>query len=65
MAKSRISKKKTGVETNNTKPKSDKIQVNLANAPLITVKMLETINNNIVALTAYLKSRDIDNGRLK
>lgn len=44
-------------------PDPKRIEVNLANAPLITVKFLELINNNLVAILAYLKHKDMESGK--
>ena len=43
----------------------NKIEVNLANAPLVMVKMLEAINNNLISLKAYLVNKDMEDGRPK
>lgn len=47
------------------KPDPNLIKVDLANAPLITVKLLASINTNLVNLIGYLKLKDVENGRHK
>jgi len=46
-----------------TKPDPNKIEVNLANAPLVTVRILASLNSNLVSLIGYLKHKDIEDGR--
>jgi len=62
MTKNRLPKLKKEVPSNE-KPKKQGIEVIQGNVPTVTLQLLDTINNNIVALLAYLKHRDIENKR--
>ena len=49
----------------NKSDEANRIQVQPGNIPVLTIQLLNSINQNLGVLISYLKHRDIENGRHK